>query len=84
MKEEPIYNIIVLHLSNRTKNSTKVQETLTKHGCIIKTRFGVHETDEKYCDENGLIILNVTQEYQELFEELKKIEGLDVEKLTFK
>jgi hypothetical protein len=51
------YFIIGLRLDNRTHNAALLQEVLTKHGCNIKVRLGLHEVGEDRCANDGLIIL---------------------------
>jgi len=65
----------------RSKNAQKVQEVLTKHGCIIKTRLGLHEVSESECTEHGLVILslmNKPKEIDDLKAELLSIDGVRV------
>ncbi|MBS3986064.1 MAG: hypothetical protein KGZ66_10755 [Selenomonadales bacterium] len=50
--------VIAVLISQRTDDAPKFQEVLTKHGCIIRTRLGLHEVDN--CREDGLIILHVS------------------------
>ncbi len=78
--------ILGLHITDRVKESIDVQNVLTKFGCSIKTRLGLHEVQEDYCSSNGLIILELTgntEEIVKLESELLKIEGLKVQKMTF-
>jgi hypothetical protein len=78
--------ILGLHVTDRVKESLKVQDTLTKFGCSIKTRLGLHEVTEDYCSTNGLILLELTgdkTEMDKLENELMKIEGLIVKKMVF-
>lgn len=49
--------IITIILEKRTEDAPMVQEILTKHGCIIKVRLGIHEIEG--CINKGLIILIV-------------------------
>jgi len=50
--------IMAVTIDKRMKEATRVQEALTKHGCIIGLRIGVHET-ANVCADNGLIILSL-------------------------
>lgn len=50
-----INTIIAIILEKRNEDAPAVQEILTKHGCIIKVRLGVHEIEG--CPNKGLIIL---------------------------
>ena len=78
--------ILGLYITDRVKEAIKVQDVLTKFGCSIKTRLGLHEVQENFCSSNGLIILELTgneEEMVKLEKELLKIEGLGVQKMTF-
>jgi hypothetical protein len=52
------YLIMTILVSHRRDHAIKLQETLTKSGCIIKTRLGIHQAGD-VCSENGLIILEL-------------------------
>ena len=69
----------------RTAHAPQTQTVLTKHGCIIKTRLGLHEVHSNSCSERGLILLHInsdSNEVQQLEYELKEIEGIDVKCMT--
>ena len=86
MKEKET-RILGIFISDRTKGVDEVQSVLTKFGCSIKTRLGLHEVVEDECSENGLIILECSGDGEEclkLENELLKIEGLDVQKMVFR
>jgi hypothetical protein len=73
--------IMALTIDPRTAHAPQVQTVLTKHGCIIKTRIGLHEVQEDSCSERGLILLHIksdSNEVQQLEDELKAIEGINV------
>ncbi len=48
--------VIMVLASRRTENALKFQEVLTRHGCAIKTRLGLHEVEG--CRKDGLVILH--------------------------
>ena len=78
--------IIGLHLSERVKEAVKVQDILTKYGCSIKTRIGLHDANEEFCSPCGLIILELTGEegeYKKLENELLSAEGVTLKKMEF-
>ena len=52
-------HIMAVLINHRTSNAPRVQEVLTKHGCTIKMRLGLHETGEDFCSEEGLVILQI-------------------------
>ncbi len=78
--------VLGLYISDNMKESFKVQEVLTKFGCSIKTRLGLHNIEDDCLKSNGLILLELTgdpDEMQKLEKELFKIEGLKVQKMSF-
>ena len=75
------YQIMVIKIGARSHQALKVQECLTKHGCNIKTRLGLHEASPEYCAEDGLIILELAgkkEENEQLKKELESLEGVTV------
>lgn len=79
--------VIGIYVSNRLEASQQVQATLTKFGCSIKTRLGLHEVVDDYCSTSGLILLELTGDRNEalkLENELLKIEGVQLEKMVFR
>lgn len=71
------YNIMTLVVNNRVKNAPKLQEELTRSGCIIKMRLGLHEASEDACSNDGLIILHVIGSREEIAELEKKLNTLE-------
>lgn len=74
-------NIMGVTINLRTAHAPVVQEILTRYGCIIKTRLGLHETDEKTCSEQGIVLLQLTgsdEEIEKLRDELIDISGVNV------
>lgn len=73
-----MFSIMAIKLSPRTQSATKVQEILTKYGCIIKIRLGLHETSKDSCSSSGLILLELLRdsqsEIQNLLNELNSLE----------
>ena len=49
--------VVAFKLDSRVENAAKVQDVLTKHGCTIRARLGLHETSKDYCANFGIIIL---------------------------
>lgn len=83
MKELRILGILV---GERNKDATKIQEILTKYGCSIKTRLGLHEADDGKCSSSGLILLELTgnvEECNKLENELLAIDSVQVKKMVF-
>lgn len=78
--------IMGIEIQNREELAVKVQGLLTKHGCVIKTRLGLHETGN-FCSPSGLIILEFAQgdtaEYGDLENELNSLEGVVARRMEF-
>lgn len=79
--------IIGVNVSNRFEEVDKMQNVLTEHGFIIKTRIGMHEQKKSNSSEEGVILLelndDVATEGRELESKLKEIEGLEVKVMSF-
>ncbi|MBP7496733.1 MAG: hypothetical protein KA792_03620 [Bacteroidales bacterium] len=79
--------ILGIHIPERIQEAVQIQDILTKFGCSIKTRLGLHEASENYCSPCGLILLELagdTNECAKLEKELRKIKGADIQKMSFK
>lgn len=73
--------IMGITIDPRSLHAPQVQTVLTKHGCIIKTRLGLHEVGGDSCSETGLIILHIHSSLDEvkvLEKELLDVEGVKV------
>ncbi|ACD51276.1 hypothetical protein FDB55_16915 [Clostridium botulinum] len=77
--------IMAVTIDPRSAHAPEVQTILTKHGCIIKTRVGLHEVSKNSCSEQGLIILHIHSSLEEikvLENDLLKIDGVKVKHMT--
>ncbi|MGQ1785667.1 MULTISPECIES: hypothetical protein [unclassified Saccharicrinis] len=86
MNSEKI-TILGVSVFDRTKEAGEVQKVLTKFGCSIKTRLGLHEVSDDFCSKSGLIILELfgdKKEQKKLEKKLVGIEGVEVQKMAFK
>jgi hypothetical protein len=84
MKEVRILGVMI---NDPAKGAEKIQNILTKYGCSIRTRLGMHDIDEEYASETGLMLLELTGDMQEclrLENELLELEGVDVQKMVFR
>lgn len=80
--------ILGIQVGDREHDAIKLQELLTKNGCLIKTRLGLHETPGTgQCSSKGLILLELfddkLQEINSFEKELAGIETLTVRKMEF-
>lgn len=77
------YNIMAIVLDRRSKNAPEVQGLLTKYGCIIRVRLGLHEAGNA-CSEEGLILLQLVGEEEDInqFEsELNNMKGVRAKRI---
>lgn len=77
--------IMAITLEPRTDHAPGLQEVLTKHGCIIKMRLGLHETSDGKCSERGLILLQLcgnNDEVDALKSDLLSVEGVKLNTMT--
>jgi len=83
MRKRIILGVLV---TNRIKNALEVQEVLTKFGCNIKTRLGLHEVTDAVCSTIGLLILEMygdIKQIKEMESQLKAVHGIVVKKMVF-
>lgn len=64
--------IIGIQVSNRIEEATMLQEILTKYGCLIKTRIGLHDMGEYKCLNYGVVLIQVVDKINEIYDELSK------------
>lgn len=74
------HTLMGIHINDRMESAVKVQEILTKCGCLIKTRLGLHEfLDEDRCSSHGLIILELRDDEkanQDLMAKVNEVSGV--------
>lgn len=78
--------ILGVQIADRASRVPGIQQVLTKYGCNIKTRLGLHEVNENSCSTGGLLILETygsEAEIAEMEKSLKSLEGIVVEKMVF-
>jgi hypothetical protein len=78
--------ILGVLITNREKEAGNVQAILTKFGCSIKTRLGLHEISNDLCNPCGLILLELigdTSEMDKLEFSLGQLSGVQLKKMVF-
>ncbi|MGI6005471.1 MAG: hypothetical protein ACOX88_08700 [Christensenellales bacterium] len=73
------YYVIGVRMDNRVGNALRFQEALTKNGCKIRARLGLHEVSEDACANDGLIVLQPCgekEDIEQLVEDLNDLEGI--------
>jgi hypothetical protein len=84
MKEVRVLGVMI---NDPSKGADRIQNILTKYGCTIRTRLGIHDIDQEYASETGLMLLELVGDMQEclrLENELLALEGVDVQKMVFR
>lgn len=79
--------IMGIQLQQRQETAKDVQDLLTKYGCFINTRLGVHQASHNSCSSQGLIILefidDADKEANELEKALSDMGNVVVKKMEF-
>jgi hypothetical protein len=78
--------ILGVLITNREKEAGNLQGILTKFGCSIKTRLGLHEISTDLCSPCGIILLELlgdTREMDKLEKELEQLKGVQLKKMIF-
>jgi len=86
MSNKDNHLIIAIHITDRISEVSTMQAVLTKFGCIIKTRLGLHSIADNNCASSGIIILELLDneaEMKKLSDALTAIEGVEVKNIVF-
>ncbi len=78
--------ILGVYVKTRGDAARQVQEVLTKYGCSIRTRLGLHTPDTDLCKDCGIILLELTgnpDECLRLENELWALDGVKIQKMVF-
>lgn len=66
-----VTTIIGINLENRLEKAIEFQKIITEFGCEIRTRVGLHPSNDDCCSNCGIILLEVNGEGRELVAKLK-------------
>jgi hypothetical protein len=76
------YTLIVIKVDGRERKAIEVQDILTKYGCAIRVRLGLHDLPSQACSSTGLIVLEVEgEEVSDLLKSLDEVDGIVVKKV---
>ncbi len=78
--------ILGVHVTERAEKAARVQEILTSCAGLIKTRLGLHEPQGEHGAPNGLLLLELRggeKQADDLAGRLRKVEGIEVQKMVF-
>jgi hypothetical protein len=78
------HTIFGVHITSRVDNVPAVQAVLTKYGCNIRTRLGLHDADSTSCSPGGLVIIDAFgAETEDFYRELTELKGVAVQRMDF-
>ena len=78
------HTIFGIHISHRTENVPALQATLTKYGCNIRTRLGIHDADTTSCSPSGLVLVDVFgPETEQFYMALSNLKGVGIQRMDF-
>ena len=64
--------IFGINVKNRTEDAQKLQDILTNYGCYIRTRIGLHPMGEYKCNNYGIVLIEVIDKINEIYDILAK------------
>ena len=82
----PKSTVFGIKLKQRNTSSTRLQEVLTKYGCNIKTRIGLHHVTDNVCSTEGVILIEAIGEQtvvNDFEKELNAINEVELQKMVF-
>ena len=78
------HTIFGVHISHRVESVPAVQAVLTKYGCSIRTRLGLHDADNTSCSPSGLLLIDAFgPETEAFYKELQALKGVHVQRMDF-
>jgi hypothetical protein len=78
-------SILIASLDHRSRCAQEFQKVLTRFGCHIKTRLGIHDGVLTQCSDRGLIILELvgsSVQISDFSRTLKAIPGVKVKTVS--
>ncbi len=77
--------IMAIVQEHRTETAVKVQDILTKYGCYIRVRLGLHDAAMLECTNSGIILLQLCGEsipIEEMEKELQAVPNVKVRHMS--
>lgn len=74
-------SVLVISLDKRSSGAVALQGVLTRWGCIIKTRLGIHAGIAGSCTDSGLIILELMATSAQKLKFIKELKSVPALKL---
>ncbi len=79
--------IVGVHITDRVRHATHVQQVFTDFGKNIRTRLGLNDLGTGKAGPNGLILLEMVGDEKvadAMMKRLGRIEGVDTKKIIFR
>jgi hypothetical protein len=83
---EMSYTLLALRINDREDKALEIQKTLTRHGCKIMTRLGLHDHGDSACSPCGTMVLQLCcspDESRAVAADLTKIDGVKAKIVDF-
>jgi len=77
--------IMTIVQDNRVETAVKVQDVLTKYGCYIRVRLGLHDAAVNSCTNSGMILLQLCGDdvpVKQIEQELRQIPNVKVKYMS--
>ena len=77
--------VMAVYQERRSESAVQVQDVLTKYGCSIHVRLGLHDAGPDFCSNAGLMLLQLSGGAalaEEMRLALEKIAGVKVKYMT--
>ena len=77
--------IMTIIQDNRVETAVKVQDVLTKYGCYIRVRLGLHDAAVCSCTNSGIILLQLCGEdvpVKQIEQELQQVPNVKVKSMN--
>ncbi|MBP2634423.1 MAG: hypothetical protein H6Q72_330 [Firmicutes bacterium] len=77
--------IMTIVQDNRVETAVKVQDVLTKYGCHIRVRLGLHDAAVNSCTNSGIILLQLCGDdvpVKQMEQELQQISNVKVKYMS--
>lgn len=78
--------ILGVHISDRMRNASEVQEVFTEFDCHIRTRVGLHDVSEGVCGPSGVVLIEFfgsIEGSEAMKQRLGAVEGVHVQSMVF-
>jgi len=77
--------ILGVKTDSRTDTALRIQKVLTKFGCFIRTRLGLHSSKTIDCTEYGLLLIEITNKEKsvDIEQMLLDIDGVEIQRMEF-